>query len=397
VAEADRFRSAGFATRAVHAGQRPDPTTGAVMPPIYQTSTYVQQAVGEHKGYEYARTQNPTREALEACVAALEGVEHGIAFASGTAAIHAVLTLLQAGDEVVAGENLYGGTHRLFESVLARFALGFRYVDTRDPASVRAAVGAGTRMLYVETPSNPLMRLSDLAAMRAIADDASCLLVVDNTFMTPYFQRPFDLGADVVVHSTTKFLNGHSDMVGGIALVRDDDLAERLRFLQNSVGAVPGPFDCWLALRGVKTLPLRMTRSEASARELATWLADRPEIGAVHYPGLPSHPHHALARRQMSGFGGVIALELEDGQAARRFLGALEIFQLAESLGGVESLCSHPGAMTHAAVPPEERERMGLGDNLVRLSVGIEDLEDLRADLERAFAALRSARAAARS
>jgi cystathionine beta-lyase/cystathionine gamma-synthase len=398
VAERDRAARRGFSTLAIHAGQAPDPATGAVMPPIYQTSTYVQSAVGEHKGYEYARTHNPTREALEKCIAALEGsaldrVVEGIAFASGTAAIHAVLSLLEAGDEVLAGENLYGGTHRLFDRVLSRFGLRFRYVDARDPEEVRRALSPRTRVLYVETPSNPLMRLTDLAAMREVADEAGCLLVVDNTFMTPYFQRPFDLGADIVVHSTTKFLNGHSDMVGGIVLVGDGAIAERLRFLQNSVGAVPGPLDCWLALRGVKTLPLRMARGEASARELAAWLDDRPEVRVVHYPGLPSHPQHDLARRQMTGFGAVISLELEDGLAARRFLASLEIFQLAESLGGVESLCSHPGAMTHAAVPVEERERMGLGDDLVRLSVGIEDLEDLRADLGQALSALAPVRA----
>jgi cystathionine beta-lyase/cystathionine gamma-synthase len=378
----------GFATLAIHAGQAPDPTTGAVMPPIYQTSTYVQEAVGEHKGYEYARTQNPTRGLLEACIAALEGVEQGIAFASGTAAIHAVLSLLKAGDEVVAGENLYGGTHRLFENVLRNFGLAFRYADARDSGSVESALSERTRMLYVETPSNPLMRLTDLAEMRRLADGCGCLMVVDNTFMTPYFQRPFDYGADIVVHSTTKFLNGHSDMVGGIVLARNVEVADRLRFLQNSIGAVPGPFDCWLALRGVKTLPLRMARSEASARTLAEWLVEQPAVRTVHYPGLASHPQHDLAGRQMTGFGGVVSLELADGAAARRFLGWLEIFQLAESLGGVESLCSHPGAMTHAAVPAAERERMGLGDNLVRLSVGIEDLEDLRADLEQALGAL---------
>lgn len=375
----------GFATRAIHAGQSPDPVTGAVMPPIYQTSTYVQDAVGRHKGYEYARTHNRTREMLEACVASLEGAQHGIAFASGTAAIHAILTLLSAGDEVVAGENLYGGTHRLFDQVLKRFGLLFRYVDTRDDAAVKAALTPATRMLYIETPSNPLMRLTDLAAMRRIADEAGCHLVVDNTFMTPFFQRPLEYGADLVVHSTTKFLNGHSDMVGGIVVTPDDDLAGRLRFLQNSVGAVPGPFDCWLALRGVKTLPLRVARSEASARALAEWLAGHEKVQAVHYPGLATHPQHELARHQMSGFGGVISLELEDGTAGRRFLEGLEIFQLAESLGGVESLCSHPGEMTHAAVPEAERERMGLADRLVRLSVGIEDVEDLREDLERAL------------
>ncbi|HUP20409.1 MAG TPA: PLP-dependent aspartate aminotransferase family protein [Gemmatimonadota bacterium] len=377
-----------FGTRAIHAGQEPDPVTGAVMPPIYQTSTYVQSAVGEHLGYEYARTHNRTREALEACVASLEGVEHGIAYASGTAAIHAILTLLESGDRVVAGENLYGGTHRLFERVLRRFGLEFVYVDARDPGAARAAMDGRTRILYVETPSNPLMRLTDLAAMRAVADEAGCLLVVDNTFMSPFFQQPFEFGADLVVHSTTKFLNGHSDMVGGIVLTGDAGLAERLRFLQNSVGAVPGPLDCWLALRGVKTLHIRMERSEASARRIAPWLAERAEVAAVHYPGLPDHPQHDLAARQMSGFGGVISLELEDGAVARRFLKGLSVFQLAESLGGVESLCSHPGEMTHAAVPAEERERMGLVDRLVRLSVGIEDVEDLIEDLDQALSAL---------
>ncbi|CAN5201393.1 cystathionine gamma-synthase [soil metagenome] len=379
--ESDR----GFATRAIHAGQEPDPVTGAVMPPIYQTSTYVQDAVGRHKGYEYARTQNRTREMLEACVASLEGADQGIAFASGTAAIHAILTLLSAGDEVVAGENLYGGTHRLFDQVLKRFGLTFRYADTRDEAAVEAVLTPATRMLYIETPSNPMMWLTDLSAMRRIADRAECLLVVDNTFMTPFFQRPLEYGVDLVVHSTTKFLNGHSDMVGGIVVTPAGELAGRLRFIQNSVGAVPGPFDCWLALRGVKTLPIRVERSEASARALAEWLIGHGKVKAVHYPGLASHPQHDLARRQMSGFGGVISLELADGAAGRRFLEGLEIFQLAESLGGVESLCSHPAEMTHAAVPAAARERMGLVDRLVRLSVGIEDVEDLIADLDAAF------------
>lgn len=362
--------------------------TGAVMPPIYQTSTYVQSAVGVHKGYEYARTHNRTRAALEACVASLEGVDHGVAFASGTAAIHAIMTLLDGGDEVVAGENLYGGTHRLFDQVLARFGLRFRYVDTRDADEVGEALGERTRMLYVETPSNPLMRLADLTAMGRLAREAGCLFVVDNTFMTPYLQQPFAHGADLVVHSTTKFLNGHSDMVGGIVLARDGATAGRLRFLQNSVGAVPGPLDCWLALRGLKTLPIRMDRTETTARRLAGFLAGHPRVEEVHYPGLPDHPQRALAERQMRGFGGIISLELADGAAARRFLASLEVFQLAESLGGVESLCSHPGEMTHAAVPVEARERMGLADRLVRLSVGIEDADDLEDDLERALATL---------
>ena len=377
-----------FGTLAIHAGQEPDPVTGAVMVPIYQTSTYVQRGVGDHKGYEYARTHNRTREALEGCIAALEGATEGVAFGSGTAAIHAILTLLNQGDHVVAGENLYGGTHRLFDQVLARFGLTFDYVDTRDPAAVEAAIGPASKMLYVETPSNPLMRLADLEAMAGLADRAGLVLVVDNTFMTPFFQRPIELGARLVVHSTTKFLNGHSDMVGGVVVTRDADLAGRLRFIQNSVGAVPGPLDCWLALRGLKTLHVRMERSEASARELAGWLADHPKVASVYYPGLPDHPQHDLARRQMSGFGGVISLEFDERDKGRRFLEALEIFQLAESLGGVESLCSHPVSMTHAAVPESERERMGFSDRLVRLSVGIEDVDDLREDLARALEAV---------
>ena len=363
--------------------------TGAVMTPIYQTSTYVQSEVGVHKGYEYARTQNRTREALEANLAALEGGRHGICFASGTAAIAAVLHLLRSGDEVVCSENLYGGTYRLFSEVLADFDLRFRYVDTSRRDALAEALGPRTRMLYVETPTNPLLRLTDLRAAADLARGSGVPLVVDNTFMTPFFQRPLDLGAAVVVHSTTKYLNGHSDMVGGVVVTSDDALAERLRFVQNAVGAVPGPFDCWLALRGTKTLALRMAAHDAAARELARWLeAQAREDGPlrrVHYPGLASHPQHELAARQMSGFGGIVSLAMADGAVARRFLAALEIFALAESLGGVESLASHPAAMTHASVPAERREAMGLADDLVRLSVGIEDLEDLRADLAQAL------------
>ncbi len=364
--------------------------TGAVMTPIYQTSTYVQEAVGVHKGYEYARTHNRTREALEANLAALEGGRHGICYASGTAAIAAILHLLEAGDQVVCSENLYGGTYRLFEQVLSRFDLRFTYVDATRTEAIAGAVTDATRMLYLETPTNPLLRLTDLRAAAELARARRIPLVVDNTFMTPYFQRPLELGADLVVHSTTKYLNGHSDMVGGVVLTSDEGLATRLRFLQNAVGAVPGPFDCWLALRGTKTLALRMAAHEANARELARWLEAQAEgdspVRRVHYPGLPSHPQHALARRQMSGFGGIISLEMADGETARCFLAALRIFALAESLGGVESLASHPAEMTHATVPPERREAMGLVDNLARLSVGIEDLEDLRADLAQALA-----------
>jgi cystathionine beta-lyase/cystathionine gamma-synthase len=387
----------------VHAGQEPDPVTGAVITPIYQTSTYVQEAVGVHKGYEYARTHNRTREALEANLAALEGGRHGVCYASGTAAIAAVLHLLSAGDEVVCSENLYGGTYRLFEQVLSNFGLRFAYVDATRTENIERALTGSTRMIYLETPTNPLLRLTDLSAAAELARARGLPLVVDNTFMTPFFQLPLELGADVVVHSTTKYLNGHSDMVGGVVVTSDEAIAERLRFVQNAVGAVPGPFDCWLALRGTKTLALRMAAHEASARELARWLearseagrseagrvpagpAGRPKIRRVHYPGLAAHPQHELARRQMQGFGGIIALEMADGETARRFLASLEIFALAESLGGVESLASHPAAMTHATVPPARREAMGLADDLVRLSVGIEDLADLRDDLAQAL------------
>lgn len=410
-------RPLGFSTLAVHAGQEPDPVTGAVITPIYQTSTYVQEEVGVHKGYEYARTHNRTREALEANIAALEGGAHGICFASGTAAVAAILHLLKSGDEVVCSENLYGGTYRLFEQVLTAFDLHFVYVDASRTEVVAAALGDATRMLYLETPTNPLLRLTDIRAAAALARTRDIPLVVDNTFMTPFFQRPLDLGADLVVHSTTKYLNGHSDMVGGVVVTNDVEAARRLRFIQNAVGAVPGPFDCWLALRGTKTLAIRMAAHEASARELASWLEnqavgprvpgaasqieaarqgpsaqrseqrDGAKILRVHYPGLPSHPQHELAKRQMSGFGGIISLEMADGGVARRFLRALKIFALAESLGGVESLASHPATMTHATVPEDRRTAMGLADNLVRLSVGIEDVEDLRADLAQALAA----------
>lgn len=388
MADHELIRNSGFSTRAIHAGQGPDPVTGAVMTPIYQTSTYVQEGVGQHKGYEYARTHHLTRAALEDCVAALEGADHGIAYASGSAATHAIMTLLEAGDHVVSAENLYGGTHRLFEQVLSHFGLSFTYVDTRDLDAVNAAIRPETKMVFIETPSNPLMRVTDIAAVRELTADRGLQLIVDNTFMTPFFQLPMEYGADIVVHSTTKFLNGHSDMVGGMVLTSNDDTADRLRFIQNAVGAVPGPLDCFLALRGLKTLPIRMQRSDANAREIAPYLASQPKVARVHYPGLPDHPEHELAKRQMSGFGGIVSIELADGAAARRFLEALQIFQLAESLGGVESLSVHPGEMTHAAVPPEMREGMGLVDNLVRLSVGIEDAEDLIADLERGLEAV---------
>lgn len=373
------------ATRAVHAGQAPDPLAGAVMTPIYQTSTYVQEGLGRHKGYEYARTRNPTREALERNVAALEGAEHGFAFGSGLAALDAVLKLLQAGDHVVCGDNVYGGSHRLMERIYRPFGLDFTFVDMRDPEAVTRAARPATRLVYCETPTNPMMFLADLAAIGDQTRAHGWLYVVDNTFATPIFQRPLEHGADVVLHSTTKYLNGHSDMVGGLLVTSRDDVAERLGFIQNAAGAVPGPMDCWLALRGTKTLALRMRQHDANGRRIADWLGGRPEVQRIYYPGLTSHPQHELAARQMSGFGGMISIELGDVAFARRFAEATRLFALAESLGGVESLIGHPASMTHASVPVDMRQAMGLTDSLVRLSCGIEDADDLIADLDRAF------------
>ncbi len=374
-----------FGTRAVHAGQRPDETTGAIMSPIYQTSTYVQDGLGRHKGFEYARTRNPTRDALERNVAALEGASHGFAFASGLAATDAVLKLLSAGDHVICGANVYGGTHRIMTQVFERLGLRFTFVDTRDPSNVEAAVTEATRMVYVETPTNPMMHITDLAAVAGLARDGGLILVVDNTFATPVLQQPIALGAEVVLHSTTKYLNGHSDMVGGMVVTTRDDLAERLAFLQNAVGAVPGPMDCWLALRGTKTLHVRMERHDQNGRRIAAWLAEHPLVERVYYPGLPSHPQHELARRQMTGFGGMISLDVGTLDRARTVVERTNLFALAESLGGVESLIGHPASMTHASVPKAMREEMGLTDGLVRLSVGIEDVDDLLADLDGAL------------
>ena len=379
----------GFATRAIHAGQVPDPLAGAAMPPIYQTSTYIQEGLGRHKGYEYARTQNPTREALERNVATLEGGAHGFAFGSGLAALDVVLKLLRAGDHVVCGENVYGGSMRLMTRVYADLGLRFSFVDMREIGPVERAVTPATRLVYCETPTNPMMFLTDLAAVGDLTRARGLLYVVDNTFATPFFQRPLAFGADIVLHSTTKYLNGHSDIVGGLLVTSRDDLAERLGFLQNAAGAVPGPMDCWLALRGIKTLPLRMRQHDANGRRIAQWLSGRAEITKLYYPGLPSHPQHELACRQMTGFGGMISLDLGSPARARRFVEAVRIFALAESLGGVESLIGHPASMTHASVPPVLREAMGLTDSLVRLSCGCEDAEDLIADLEQALDASR--------
>jgi cystathionine beta-lyase/cystathionine gamma-synthase len=375
----------GFATRAVHAGQPPDPLTGAVMTPIYQTSTYVQEGLGRHKGYEYARTQNPTREALERCVASLEGGTHGFAFASGLAALDTVLKLLSAGDHLVCGENVYGGSHRLLEHVYGRLGLQTTFVDMRDPERVARALTPATRLVYCETPTNPMMFLADLAAIGDVTQARGLLFVVDNTFATPYFQRPLAFGADIVLHSSTKYLNGHSDMVGGLLVTHRDDLAERIGFLQNAAGGVPGPMDCWLCLRGIKTLPLRMRQHDANGRAIAEWLSHHPRVRRLYYPGLATHPQQELARRQMQGFGGMISVELGDPGLARRVVERTRVFALAESLGGVESLIGHPASMTHASVPPALRQAMGLTDSLIRLSCGVEETEDLIADLAQAL------------
>ena len=373
-------------TVAVHAGPEPDPVAGAVMPPIYQTSTYIQDGLGApHNGYEYARTSNPTRQALERALAALEGGTHGFAFASGLAALDTVLKLLRSGDHVVSGENLYGGSHRQMVRVYQEFGVSFDFVDFRDPEAVRAAIRPNTRMIYAETPTNPMMFLADLQAIGDIAQARGVLFVVDNTFATPVLQRPLDLGADIVLHSTTKYLNGHSDMIGGALVTNRDDLAERLGFLQNAAGGVPGPFDSWLVLRGLKTLPLRMKQHCMSAARIADWLSTRSDIPKVYFPGLASHPQHELAKRQMSAFGGMVSVELGSVARMERVVKRIKLFALAESLGGVESLLGHPASMTHASVPKEMRDRMGLTDSLIRLSVGIEDVEDLLADLEQAL------------
>lgn len=380
--------TAGFATRAIHAGQRPEPLAGAIMTPVYLTSTYVQDALGQNKGYEYARGKNPTREALERNVASLEGARHGFAFSSGLGCVDSIMKLFREGDHIVCGENVYGGTFRLFDKILQPMGLRFSYVDTRDPQRVADAMTPATRAIVVETPTNPLMRLTDLAAVGQIARKAGALMIVDNTFASPFFQQPFRLGADIVFHSTTKYLNGHSDMVGGIALCNDDALADRLNFIQNAAGAVPGPLDCWLALRGTKTLHLRMPRHDANGRAIAGWLAERLGPEPVNYIGLPTHPQHELAKRQMTGFGGMMSVEMGTHERAAHVLGRVRLFSLAESLGGVESLISHPASMTHASVEPERRAALGITDGLIRLSCGVEDVGDLLADLDRAFEGL---------
>ena len=379
---------ARFSTICLHAGQEPDPVTGAIIVPIYQTSTYVQEALGQHKGYEYARTQNPTRMALERNVAAMEGGAEGFAFASGMAAIGAIATLLKSGDHVVVSDNTYGGTFRLFDKVLTRYQLTFTYVDTSDLDAVAAAFLPSTRMLFVETPTNPVMRITDLGAAADLAHRHDIRLVVDNTFASPFVQRPIEFGADIVIHSTTKYLNGHSDSVGGIAIAERDEDIEWLRFVQNAEGAILGPFDSFLVLRGTKTLPLRMEQHSRNGLALAEFLAAHPNVKRVYYPGLCTHPQHELARRQMNGFGGMLAFDVGSLEAARRVLNAVQLHALAESLGGVETLISHPASMTHASVPPDRRADLGITDGLIRISAGIEDVEDLKEDLAQALAKL---------
>jgi len=382
---------ARFETLAIHAGQAPDPTTGAIMTPVYLTSTYVQDGPGVHKGFEYSRTRNPTRDALEGCLAALEGARHGLCFASGLAATDAVLHTLEAGDHVVFSDDVYGGTFRIFDKVYRRHGVHFDAVDMTDPRNVEAAIKKSTRLVWIESPTNPMLKIVDLAAVARVARAAGARTVVDNTFATPYFQQPLAHGIDAVVHSTTKYLNGHSDVVGGAILTSDDTLHERLRFLQNAVGGVNGPLDAFLVLRGLKTLHVRMERHAENALRVARFLESHAQVEQVTYPGLPSHPQHALAARQMRGFGGMLTFVIRGGlPAARAFLRAVRIFACAESLGGVESLIEHPAIMTHASVPPEARARLGIADGFIRVSAGIESADDLVEDLERGFAAARS-------
>lgn len=377
--------NARFSTICLHAGQEPDPSTGAIITPIYQTSTYVQEALGRHKGFEYGRTQNPTRLAVERNIAAIESGKAGFAFASGMAAIGAIATMLKAGDHVVVSDNTYGGTFRLFDKVLTKYQLSFSYVDTSDLSAVERAFTPATRMLFVETPTNPIMRLTDLRAAADLAHRHDVRFVVDNTFASPYIQRPIEHGADLVTHSTTKYLNGHSDSVGGIVIAHRDDDIEWLRFVQNAEGAILGPFDSWLVLRGTKTLPLRMQQHNANGLALAQFLNCHPKVRKVYYPGLPTHPQYELAKRQMRGFGGMLAFDLGSLEAARTVLNNVRLHALAESLGGVETLISHPATMTHASVPAERRAALGITDGMVRISAGIEDIDDLKEDLSQAL------------
>jgi len=375
----------GFSTDAIHAGQTPDATTGAVITPIYQTSTYAQEEIGKHKGYEYGRTQNLTREALEKNIAALEKGKYGIAFASGLAAVNAIMVLVKSGDHIISTANVYGGTYRLFEKVMKNYNLEFSWVDTSDLNNLKKAIKKNTKLVFLETPTNPMLSLTDLKKAANICKENNLISVADNTFMSPYFQNPLSLGCDIVLHSTTKYINGHSDIIGGIIALNDDFLFEKLKFIQNAAGAVPSPFDCWLTLRSTKTLAVRMERHNQNATTLANYLSNSEFVKKIYYPGLSSHPQHELAKKQMSGFGGMISIDLGSYDLANKLLKNLKIFTLAESLGGVESLISHPISMTHASVPKEERKKFGLTESLVRLSVGIEDIEDLIEDIEQAI------------
>lgn len=375
----------GFSTDAIHAGQAPDEVTGAVITPLYLTSTYAQEEIGKHKGFEYGRTHNFTRAALEKNIAALEKGKHGIAYASGLAAIHALMSLVKAGDHIIVTDNVYGGTYRLFELVLKDYGLNYSWVDTSNPQNIIDAISPVTKMVYIETPTNPMLTLTDIAAAAEICKKRNLLLVVDNTFMSPYFQNPLELGADIVTHSVTKYINGHSDLIGGINITSNDQVHDRLRYIQNAAGGVPSPFDCWLTLRSTKTLAVRMKQHDENARLIADFLVSHPKIEKVIYPGLASHPQHELAKKQMRGFGGMVSANFKNNGDVNNFLKKLRIFTLAESLGGVESLMCHPVSMTHGSVPKEKREKFGLTERLVRLSVGIEDAEDLIADLKTAL------------
>lgn len=374
-----------FETKAIHSGQEADKTTGATIVPIYQTSTYTQESLGKHKGYEYSRTGNPTRTSLEEALAALENGNFGLCFASGLAATSTVLFTLQAGDEVVAGDDLYGGSSRLFNKVFSNFNIRFTFVDGRDPKNFEAAITDKTKLIWLETPTNPMLRLCDIKAVSEIAKKKKVLLAVDNTFASPYFQKPLDLGADIVVHSTTKYLGGHSDVVGGAVITKDKDLNEKIKFFQNAAGAIPGPFDSWLVLRGIKTLAVRMKKHEENAIQIAEFLEKNPKVKAVNYPGLKSHPQHELAKKQMSGFGGMISFDVGSKDIAKKIVESTKLFALAESLGGVESLIGHPVTMTHAAVAQDVRAKLGITDGLIRISVGIENTNDLINDLKQAL------------
>ncbi len=375
----------GFSTDAIHAGQMPDQVTGAVITPIYQTSTYAQEELGKHKGYEYGRTQNLTRQSLEANVAALEKGKYGIAFSSGLAATHALMSLVKAGDHIIVSNNVYGGTYRLYELIMKDYGLEYSWVDTTNLLNIENAIKKNTKLVYLETPTNPMLSLTDLAGASKICKKNNLISIVDNTFMSPYFQNPLVLGCDIVLHSTTKYINGHSDVIGGIIVTNDDKIHERIRYVQNAIGAIPSPFDCWLILRSTKTLAVRMERHNKNAIEVAKFLSESRIAKKIYYPGLHTHPQYELAKKQMRGFGGMISADFGDLVTAKKLLNNVKIFTLGESLGGVESLISHPASMTHASVPKVEREKMGLTDSLVRFSVGLEDVEDLISDIQNAL------------